>query len=577
MQVINGIPAAPGIAIGPGFHHEPARFAPARVHIADTEPEIERLEAAIERSVKELEETYEAAREAVGEEAAGIFNAQIMMLKDPDLLENAKQTIETERVNAETAFYMASEYYADLLQNLSDEYLRARAADVRDISVRVIRNLRNETVDVSLFSVPSIVFAEDLAPSDTMQFGREKLLGFFTAMGGSTSHTAILSRALGIPAVVGTGMMPASISGERTFILDGDSGQLIVDPDESTLSRYLEIQQSQRAKFVEDRTAALIPAVTRDGKRVDVVANIGNLEDAKSALLNGAEGVGLFRTEFSYLEQSVTPDEETLVDLYRAIFQVFGDLPVVVRTLDIGGDKEVPHLGLPGESNPFLGNRGIRLCLSRPDLFKPQLRAILRAGSQSNLHIMFPMIASIQEIRAVREILDECRVELEREATDFSQDPKIGIMIEVPSAALCADQLAKVVDFFSIGTNDLTQYTLGADRTNAKVSYLVTAMQPAVLRLIKQVIDKGHAAGIWVGMCGEIAAEPMAIPILLGMGLDEFSMNPSSIPQAKAIIRTWDTYQAALLAKQALQCETPSDVQNLVVNWPSRENLITGL
>jgi phosphoenolpyruvate-protein phosphotransferase len=568
MQLIIGIPAATGIAIGPGFHHQPARFEPSRFLITDAGAELERLEAAIERSEMELQEIYEAARATVGGDTAEIFQAHLMMLKDPDLLETVKQTIQTERVNAEAAFHEASERYVELLQNLPDEYLQARAADVRDVSVRVIRNLGNETADISFLSVPSIVFAEELAPSDTIQYEREKLLGFFTVKGGATSHTAILSRALGIPAVVGAGVMPDFISGEHTFILDGDSGRLVVDPDESTLSRYLEIQQSQRTKFVEERATALIPAVTRDGKRVELVANIGNLEDAKSALLNGAEGAGLFRTEFSYLEQSIIPNEEALVDLYRAIFRMFGDLPVVVRTLDIGGDKEVPHLGLPGEANPFLGHRGIRLCLSRLDLFKPQLRAILRAGSRSNLCVMFPMIASIDEIREARKILDECRAELERESAEFNQDPKIGIMIEVPAAALCADQLAKAVDFFSIGTNDLTQYTLAADRTNAKVSHLVTAMHPAVLRLIKQVIDQGQTAGIWVGMCGEMAAEPMAIPILLGLGLDEFSMNPTSIPQAKAIIRKWDTRQAALLAEQALQCETPGDVQSLVASWP---------
>lgn len=568
MRVIDGIPAAKGIAIGPGFHHKPARFVPTRVRITDAETEMERLQDAIERSERELKEMYEAARKTVGEDVAEIFHAHRMMLKDPDLLETVKQTIDTERVNAEAAFHEASERYADVLQNLPDDYLRARAADVRDVAARVIRNLRNETVDVSFLSVPAIVFAEDLVPSDTIQYEREKLLGFFTMKGGATSHTAILSRALGIPAVVGAGAMPEFISGEHTFILDGDSGQLVIDPDESTLSRYLEIQQSERTKFVEERAAATIPAVTRDGKRVKVVANIGNLEDAKNASLNGAEGVGLFRTEFSYLEQSSIPSEEDLVAVYHAIFQNFGDLPVVVRTLDIGGDKEVPHLALPEESNPFLGHRGIRLCLSRPDLFKPQLRAILRAGSRSNLCVMFPMIASLQEIRETREVLDECRAELERESTEFNRDPKIGVMIEVPSAALCADQLAKAVDFFSIGTNDLTQYTLAADRTNAKVSHLVNALQPSVLRLIKQVIDHGHASDIWVGMCGEMAAEPLAIPILLGLGLDEFSMNSPAIPQTKAIMRNWDTRQATLLAEQALQCETPADVENLVANWP---------
>jgi phosphotransferase system enzyme I (PtsI) len=569
MQLINGIPAAAGIAIGPGFHHRPVRFAPARAPITNVETEIERLEYAVKRSETELKEIYETARETVGEGAAEIFQAHIVMLQDPDLLDAVKQTIDMERVNAESAFHEASERDADLLQNLSDEYLQARAADVRDVSARVIRNLRNEAVNISLLSVPSIVFAEDLAPSDTIQYDRDKLLGFFTAKGGATSHTAILSRALGIPAVVGAGAMPDVNSSEHTFILDGNSGQLVIDPDESTLSQYLEIQQSQRTKIEEERAVAYVPANTRVGKRVEVVANIGNLDDARSAVLSGAEGVGLFRTEFSYLEQSIIPNEESLVAAYRAIFQRFGDLPVVVRTLDIGGDKELPHLGLPAESNPFLGHRGIRLCLSRPDLFKPHLRAILRAGSRSNLCIMFPMIASIHEIREARKVLDECQAELERERTEFNQKPKIGIMVEVPSAALCADQLAKAVDFFSIGTNDLTQYTLAADRTNAKVSHLVTAMQPAVLRLIKQVIDQGHAAGIWVGMCGEMAAEPLAIPILLGLGLDEFSMNSLAIPQTKAIIRNWDTSQAALLAEQALQCETPREVESLVASWPS--------
>ena len=567
MQVIHGIPAAKGIAIGPGFHHKPTRVAPARARITDVETEIERLDDAIHQAERELKDMYEAARETVGEDAAKIFQAHLIMLKDPDLLQTARQTIKTEQLNAESSFHDASEHYADLLQNLSDEYLQARAADVRDISARVVRNLRNETVDISSLSVPSILFAEDLAPSDTIQYEREKLLGFFTAKGGATSHTAILSRALGIPAVVGAGVLPDFTSGEHIYILDGDRGQLIIDPDAFTRSQYLEIQRSQRAKHAEEKATALPPAFTRDGKRVEVVANIGNVEDAKSALANGAEGAGLFRTEFAYLEQSAVPDEQALVDEYRAIFRIFGDLPVVVRTLDIGGDKEVPHLGLPRESNPFLGQRGIRLYLSRLDLSKPQLRAILRAGNRSNLRIMFPMIATIEEIREVRKVLDQCRTELERESSEFNLNPKIGIMIEVPSAALCADQLAREVDFFSIGTNDLTQYTLAADRTNATVSHLVTPMQPAVLRLIKQVIDHGHRAGIWVGMCGEMAAELMAIPLLLGLGLDEFSMNPASIPQAKAIIRAWDTRQAALLAEQALQCATPGEIQRLVSSW----------
>lgn len=568
MYVIAGIPAAAGIAIGPGYHHQPVRVAPPRVRITDPDTELERLLTAIAQSEKELEEIHAAARESVGEEAAAIFSAHRMMLQDPDLLEVVRHTIESERINAEAAFYEASESFAAMLADLSDETLRARAADVRDVAARVIRNLRREPAGMAAFAAPSIVFADDLAPSDTVQFERSRLLGVFTAKGGATSHTAILARALGIPGIVGAGELPAAISGGLTFILDGDSGRLIVNPDEATLSHYRALQQSQRSTLAAERAAASTPAVTLDGKRVEVAANIGNLEDAQSALLNGAEGTGLFRTEFSYLEQASVPDEGTLVDVYREIFRVFGDLPVVVRTLDIGGDKDIPHLGLPGEANPFLGQRGIRLCLARPDLFRPQLRAILRAGSRSNLSIMFPMIASIEEIRAARAVLNECRAELEAEQAEYNRNAKVGIMIEVPAAALCADQLAKVVDFFSIGTNDLTQYTLAADRTNARVSHLASALHPAVLRLIKQVIDQGHAAGIWVGMCGELAGEPLAIPILLGLGLDEFSMNPPSIPQAKALIRKWDTRQASYLAEQVLQCETPDDVRRLAAGWP---------
>jgi phosphotransferase system enzyme I (PtsI) len=565
MKVFEGIPAAKGIAIGPGFHHKLTRSAPPKFHISEPELEIHRLDVAIQRSDEQLAAIYEAAQKSVGEEAE-IFSAHRMMLKDPDLLDAIKKKIEAEKINAEAALYEASEAYAQLLQNLADEYLQARAVDVRDVSTRLIRNLSNESVEVSL-SVPSIVFAEDLTPSDTIQYDRAKLLGFFIEKGGATSHTAILSRALGIPAVVGAGSMPSFTLGEQTFILDGDRGRLVVDPDPKTLAEYEAAQLSQVAIFAEEKASASSPAVTQDGKRVEIVANIGNLEDAKTAILNGAEGAGLFRTEFSYLEQSSIPDEETLVSIYKDIFETFGDLPVVVRTLDIGGDKELPHLGLPEEANPFLGHRGIRLCLSRPDLFRPQLRAILRAGSHSQLFVMFPMIASLHEIREARIILDECMTELKTEKAEYNKNPKIGIMIEVPAAVVCADQLAKEVDFFSIGTNDLTQYTLAADRTNAKVSDLANALHPAVIRLIKQVIDHGHDAGIWVGMCGEMAGDPIAIPILLGLGLDEFSMNAPSIPAAKALIRTWDTRQAKLLASQALACESPEAVKSLVAGW----------
>ena len=567
MLVLRGIPASQGIAIGPGFLYRTTFSVPVRTTVADPAKELERLHEALQKAKQELEEVYQNALISVGPESAEIFNAHLMMLDDPDLLESVEQKIMTESVNADAAFYEAAETYAEMMQALTDEYLRARAADIRDIAARVVRILQHVSAPDTKLSRPTILMAEDLAPSDTMQFDRSLILGFFTERGGTTSHTAILSRALGIPAVVGAGALPPLLSEEARFILDGNQGELIIDPDEETLKEYQKRQQGQLEKSRQALATAFNPAVTQDFHQVEVVANIGNLDDAKNAIANGAEGVGLFRTEFSYIDRQVIPTEEELVQTYAAIFQTFGVHPVVVRTLDIGGDKEMPHLRLPQESNPFLGCRGIRLCLSREDLFKPQLRAILRAGVGVNLCIMFPMIATVDEVKRGRAVLEECRAELVSENKTHHPKPQVGIMVEVPAAAVCADQLAKVVDFFSIGTNDLTQYTMAVDRGNASVSYLVSALQPAVLRLIKQVIERGHEAGIWVGMCGEMAGEPLAIPLLLGFGLDEFSMNPPAIPRAKEIIRSWDTQQARLLAEQAINCVTPAEVEALVSHW----------
>lgn len=567
MLVLRGIPASQGIAIGPGFLYRTTFSVPVRTTVADPAKELERLHEALQKAKQELEEVYQNALISVGPESAEIFNAHLMMLDDPDLLESVEQKIMTESVNADAAFYEAAETYAEMMQALTDEYLRARAADIRDIAARVVRILQHVSAPDTKLSRPTILMAEDLAPSDTMQFDRSLILGFFTERGGTTSHTAILSRALGIPAVVGAGALPPLLSEEARFILDGNQGELIIDPDEETLKEYQKRQQGQLEKSRQALATAFNPAVTQDFHQVEVVANIGNLDDAKNAIANGAEGVGLFRTEFSYIDRQVIPTEEELVQTYAAIFQTFGVHPVVVRTLDIGGDKEMPHLRLPQESNPFLGCRGIRLCLSREDLFKPQLRAILRAGVGVNLCIMFPMIATVDEVKRGRAVLEECLAELVSENKTHHPKPQVGIMVEVPAAAVCADQLAKVVDFFSIGTNDLTQYTMAVDRGNASVSYLVSALQPAVLRLIKQVIERGHEAGIWVGMCGEMAGEPLAIPLLLGFGLDEFSMNPPAIPRAKEIIRSWDTQQARLLAEQAINCVTPAEVEALVSHW----------
>ena len=570
MQTVTGIPASKGIAIGPGFIYQTTHTTPDRRTVSDVKAELEHFRLSCAKADKELEKLFREAVESVGEEAAEIFEAHRMMLQDPELVQYVEDAILNEELAADFAMYEAGELNAKMMEALEDEYFQARAADIRDVANRVLRILHGKEDQEVNLKQPSIILADDLAPSDTMQFERSLILGFFTARGGTTSHTAILSKAMGIPAVVGGSEIPGNLTANSVLIIDGDNGKLIIDPDENTLSNYRKMHEEQMALHRLEMQSALDPAITKDGHEVEVVANIGSRLDAVDAVIKGAQGVGLLRTEFSFIEENVIPDEESLVKTYHGMFSPFGDDPVVVRTLDIGGDKDMPHLQLPVEDNPFLGCRGIRLCFDKIDLFKLQLRAILRAGQNSNLCIMFPMIATVDEVKQAKAILKTVTDDLERENLLFNCCPQVGIMIEVPSAAVCADQLAKVVDFFSIGTNDLTQYTMASDRTNASVAYLISAMQPAVIRLVAKVIDEGHAAGIWVGMCGEMAGDVTAIPILLGLGLDEFSMTSPLIPAAKETIRKWDTRQTKLLAEQAMACQSPQEVKELVENWQTK-------
>lgn len=569
MEILHGIAASKGISINPGILFQSLSETPRVRKIADVSGELDTLKNALKIARDELSSLSEETLKNIGKEEAEIFNAQLMMLEDPDLIESVEQKIRSECINCDAAIFAGLESYAKTLEDMADEYFRARAADVRDVSRRVIRIINKEKDQEYHLDAPTIILAEELTPSDTMRFDRSMIAGFFTARGGATSHTAILSKALGVPAVVGSGKLPAVISPNKKMILDGEKGLLIIDPDEIVLAEYQTRSNELRERSVKEKQNACQPAVTADEKRVEVVANIGNIEDANRAVLNGAEGVGLFRTEFSYIEKNSIPSEAELVPVYSEIFHVFKNCPVVIRTLDIGGDKEIAHLQLPVELNPFLGVRGIRLCFDRPDLFKPHLRAILRAGIGVDLRIMFPMISSIQEVRKARMILNECMAGLKEEGLPYNPNPQIGIMVEVPAAAVCSDQLAREVDFFSIGTNDLTQYTLAADRTNANLKGLDSAFHPAVLRLIKMVIENAHAAGIWVGLCGELAGEPTAIPILLGLGLDEFSMNSPAIPRAKEILRKLDSGKAKLMADHALLCETPEEIETCVNNWLS--------
>jgi len=544
MQIVTGIPASKGIAIGPGFLYQTTEVIPERRIVADVKAELEHFRLSCAKADNELENLFNEAVESVGEEAAEIFQAHRMMLQDPEIVQYVEDAILNQKLAADYAMYEAAEMNAEMMEALEDEYFKARAADIRDVARRVLRILHGKEDQEVNLKQPSIILAEDLAPSDTMQFERTLILGFFTARGGTTSHTAILSKAMGIPAVVGGGEIPSYLKLGSVLIIDGDNGKLIIDPDQRTLTNYHEKQEEQLALYHQEMQSAHDPAITIDGHEIEVVANIGNRLDAEDAVAKGAEGVGLLRTEFSFIEDNVIPDEESLVKTYQGMFSL--------------------------ESNPFLGCRGIRLCFDKLDLFKLQLRAILRAGEKTNLCIMFPMVATVDEVGQAKAILKEIMEALESEDLPFNHNPQVGIMIEVPSAAVCADQLAEVVDFFSIGTNDLTQYTMAADRTNANVAYLISAMQPAVIRLVAKVIEDGHAAGIWVGMCGEMAGDLTAIPILLGLGLDEFSMTSPLIPAAKEIIRKWDTRQAKLLAEQSMACKSPQEVKELVENWQTQ-------
>jgi phosphotransferase system enzyme I (PtsI) len=564
MNELHGIAASPGIAIGPAFHFRRAELHIERHAVQDLASEWECCEAALIQAREQLKEVYARAKAESGAEQAAIFEAQAMMLDDPELLAAVKAAIEG-GVNAEFALNEAAESYAQALEALDDEYLSARAADVRDVCTRVLRILLgvSESPTAGL-AAPSIILSVDLTPSDTVLLDKSLVLGFCTAAGGATSHTAILARGLGLPAVVGTGQDVVDISDGTQLVLDGTNGVVLIKPNKQALKVYQERQDKMAALLEQAGIHAHAPAVTPDGHSVEVVANIGGVDGATAALDAGAEGVGLLRTEFLYLERSHLPDEEEQYEAYRTIADLFGDLPVILRTLDIGGDKELPYLDLEPEMNPFLGLRAIRLCLAQPDLFKPQLKATLRAGAGNNLKLMFPMVATVDEVRQARVLLEECRAELLSTGQAVAEDMEIGIMVEIPAAALMADQLADEVDFFSIGTNDLSQYTMAADRTNALVSPLASGFEPSVLRLIQRVIEAAHAKGKWVGLCGELAGEPLAIPILLGLGLDEFSMNPPAIPLAKQIIRAVPVEQAQQIAGAALTLESAAAVQELV-------------
>lgn len=535
---IQGIAASSGIAIAKAFRLENPELTVEKKSVTEVEAEVARLEAALEKSKSELEIIREHARKELGDDKAEIFEAHLLVLSDPELINPIKDKITNENVNAEHALDEVAAMFINMFESMDNEYMKERAADIRDVTKRVLAHLLGVNVsNPSLISEEVVIIAEDLTPSDTAQLNRKFVKGFTTDIGGRTSHSAIMARSMEIPAVVGTKTVMEDIQNGVLVIVDGLDGEVIVDPSEETVKAYEKKaaeyaeQKAEWAKLVNEKT------VSADDHHVELAANIGTPEDVKGVLENGGEGVGLYRTEFLYMGREELPTEEEQFTSYKTVLERMEGKPVVVRTLDIGGDKELPYLNLPKEMNPFLGFRAIRLCLEMQDMFRTQLRALLRASVYGNLKIMFPMIATVDEFRQAKAILLEEKAKFQQEGVQVSEDIEVGMMVEIPSSAVIADLFAKEVDFFSIGTNDLIQYTLAADRMNERVSYLYQPYNPAILRLVNMVIKAAHKEGKWVGMCGEMAGDEIAIPILLGLGLDEFSMSATSILKARSQIR----------------------------------------
>lgn len=534
---LDGVAASEGVALGPAFVHAPGKLDPERKSIeeSEVEREIARYHEAVEAVKTKLSATADEMREAGSTSEAGIFEAHIEMAEDPELAEGVEERVKTLE-SPEAAVLEVGEEFAGMLASMDDEYMAARADDVRDVTAQIAAELiGGGAAGLAALDTPSVVLARSLAPSDTARIPKGMALGFVTAEGSKTSHVSIMARSMGIPAVVGVGNAIEESLSAKTVAIDGNSGYAIADPDPDT---EREFERKQAAS--DEEKAALdefrdVEGRTADGKRIEVSANLGSAKEAADAIAYGAEGVGLFRTEFLFMERDVLPTEDEQYEVYRQAVEAFGERPVIFRTLDVGGDKDLPGVDQPVEENPFLGWRGIRMCLDVPELFKPQLRALLRAAAHGNLKVMFPMIANASEIVAAKDLISECRDELSSEGTEFGEFD-VGVMVETPAAAICASDLAKEVAFFSVGTNDLVQYTLAADRGNEKLEHLQTADHPAVLKLIGMTCDAAKEAGVWVGVCGEAAGEPDLIPKLVELGVTELSMSAPRIPRAKKIL-----------------------------------------
>lgn len=574
--MISGILVSPGFAFGNALLLKEDEIVISRKKITaeDVEQEIERFLSGRTKASAQLEAIKTKAGATLGAEKEAIFEGHIMLLEDEEFEQEIIALIKKDHHSADAAAYSVIENQAKALEELDDEYLKERAADMRDIGKRLLRNILGmPIIDLGDIQEESILIATDLTPSETAQLNLDKVLGFITDLGGRTSHTSIMARSLELPAIVGTTDATQQVKNGDYLILDGVNNKIYQNPTPDVIEQLKALEAQYYAE--KDALAKLkdLPAITLDGHQVEVCANIGTVRDVAGAERNGAEGVGLYRTEFLFMDRDAFPTEEEQFQAYKAVAEAVGAEAVIVRTMDIGGDKDLPYMNLPKEENPFLGWRAIRICLDRKEILHAQLRAILRASVFGKLRIMFPMIISVEEVRALKAELELLKSQLRAEGKAFDESIEVGVMVETPAAAAIANHLAKEVDFFSIGTNDLTQYTLAVDRGNELISHLYNPMSPAVLRLIKQVIDASHAEGKWTGMCGELAGDERATLLLLGMGLDEFSMSAISIPGIKKIIRNANYDDAKALAEQALSQPTAQELSDVVSRFIKEKTL----
>lgn len=569
VEMLKGIAASDGVAVAKAYLLVQPDLIFSKTTVEDTAAEASRLDDALAKSTEELQQIREKAAQSLGEAEAQVFDAHLMVLSDPEMVGQIKQNINDNSVNAESALKEVTDMYISMFEAMEDNaYMQERAADIRDVAKRILAHLLGVTLpNPSMINEEVVVVAHDLTPSDTAQLDRNFVKAFVTDIGGRTSHSAIMARSLEIPAIVGTKEITAKVKEGDMLAVNGIEGDVIVDPTAEQKAEFEKIGAEYAAQKAEWEKLKNAETVTADGKHFELAANIGTPKDLVGVHNNGGEAVGLYRTEFLYMDSPDFPTEDDQYEAYKAVLEGMEGKPVVVRTMDIGGDKELPYLQLPHEMNPFLGYRALRISLSEQgdEMFRTQMRALLRASVHGNLRIMFPMVATLKEFRAAKAIFEDEKQKLLNEGVEVSDTIQVGIMIEIPAAAVLADKFAKEVDFFSVGTNDLIQYTMAADRMNERVSYLYQPYNPSILRLIKNVIDAAHAEGKWAGMCGEMAGDQTAVPLLVGMGLDEFSMSATSILKTRSLMKRLDTTKMAELADRALkECDTMEEVVELV-------------